>query len=79
LNRQHNDVGTQYRSAIYYTSEAQKKTATAVKAKLEAAKKFNRPITTEITAASKFYSAEDYHQDYLVKNPGGYNCHVLRD
>jgi peptide methionine sulfoxide reductase msrA/msrB len=79
LNRQHNDVGTQYRSAIFYTSEAQKKTAEAVKAKLEAAKKFNRPITTEITKASKFYSAEDYHQKYLVKNPGGYNCHVLRD
>ena len=79
LNRQHNDVGTQYRSAIFYTSEAQKKTAEGVKAKLEQAKKFNRPITTEITAASKFYSAEDYHQKYLVKNPGGYTCHVLRD
>jgi len=79
LNRQHNDVGTQYRSAIFYTSEEQKKTAEAVKTKLEAAKKFNRPITTEITQASKFYSAEDYHQKYLVKNPGGYNCHVLRD
>lgn len=79
LNRQHNDVGTQYRSAIFYTSEAQKQTAESVKAKLEAAKKFNRPITTEITQASKFYPAEDYHQNYLVKNPGGYNCHVLRD
>ena len=79
LNRQHNDVGTQYRSAIFYTSEEQKKTAESVKAKLEQAKKFNRPITTEIAAASKFYSAEDYHQKYLVKNPGGYTCHVLRD
>lgn len=79
LNRQHNDVGTQYRSAIFYTSEGQKKIAESVKAKLEQAKKFNRPITTEITAASKFYSAEDYHQKYLVKNPGGYTCHVLRD
>lgn len=79
LNRQHNDVGTQYRSAIFYTSEAQKQTAESVKAKLEAAKKFNRPITTEITQASKFYPAEEYHQNYLVKNPGGYNCHVLRD
>jgi peptide methionine sulfoxide reductase msrA/msrB len=79
LNRQHNDVGTQYRSAIFYTSEEQKKTAESVKAKLEAAKKFKRPITTEIARASKFYPAEDYHQDYLVKNPGGYNCHVLRD
>jgi len=79
LNRQHNDVGTQYRSAIFYTSEAQKLTAERVKAKLEAEKKFNRPITTEISPASKFYSAEEYHQKYLVKNPGGYNCHVLRD
>lgn len=79
LNRQHNDIGTQYRSAIFYTSDEQKQTAERVKAKLEAAKKFNRPITTEITAASKFYSAEEYHQKYLVKNPGGYTCHVLRD
>ena len=79
LNRQHNDVGTQYRSAIFYTSEAQKQTAARVKAQREKSGKFNRPITTEITAATKFYSAEDYHQKYLVKNPGGYTCHVLRD
>lgn len=79
LNRQHNDVGTQYRSAIFYLSEEQKKTAETVKAKLEAAKKFNRPITTEITKATAFYPAEAYHQKYLVKNPGGYNCHILRD
>jgi len=79
LNRQHNDVGTQYRSAIFYTSEAQKKTAQSVKAKWDKSGKFSRPITTEITAASKFYSAEDYHQKYLAKNPGGYTCHILRD
>src|SRR5689334_12671088 len=79
LNRQHNDVGTQYRSAIFYTSEAQKKTAEAVKAKWDKSGKFNRPITTEITAAEKFYSAEEYHQKYLVNHPGGYTCHVLRD
>src|SRR5690349_8949311 len=78
LNRQHNDVGTQYRSAIFYTSDAQKKTAESVKARWSASGKFNRPITTEITAAAKFYSAEDYHQKYLVKHPGGYTCHVLR-
>ncbi len=78
LNRQHNDVGTQYRSAIFYTSEAQKKTAESVKAKWDKSGKFS-PITTEITAASKFYSAEDYHQKYLAKNPGGYTCHILRD
>lgn len=79
LNRQHNDVGTQYRSAIFYTNDQQKKVAETVIASLEAAKKFKRPITTEVTAASKFYSAEAYHQKYLIKNPGGYNCHVLRD
>jgi len=79
LNRQHNDVGTQYRSAIFYSNEEQKKTAERVRATLDAAKKFKRPITTEITAAARFYPAEDYHQKYLVKNPGGYNCHVLRD
>src|ERR1041385_412292 len=72
LNRQHNDVGTQYRSAIFYTTEAQKKTAESVKARWDKSGKFKRPITTEITAAGKFYSAEDYHQKYLVKHPGGY-------
>jgi peptide methionine sulfoxide reductase msrA/msrB len=79
LNRQHNDIGTQYRSAIFYTSEAQKKTAEAVKAKWDKSGKFSRPVTTEITAAGKFYPAEEYHQKYLVKHPGGYTCHVLRD
>jgi peptide methionine sulfoxide reductase msrA/msrB len=79
LNRQHNDVGTQYRSAIFYTSEAQKQTAQRVKEQWEKSGKFSRPITTEITAAGKFYSAEEYHQKYLVKHPGGYTCHVLRD
>jgi methionine-S-sulfoxide reductase len=77
LNRQHNDVGTQYRSAIFYTSEAQKEIAERVKT--EQAGNFKKPIVTEISAASIFYSAEAYHQDYLVKNPGGYNCHVLRN
>ena len=79
LNRQHNDVGTQYRSAIFYANEEQKKTAERVKAAWDKSGKFSRPITTEITAAGKFYSAEEYHQKYLVKHPGGYTCHVLRD
>ncbi len=79
LNRQHNDVGTQYRSAIFFTSDEQKKTAERVKDHWEKSKKFSRPITTEITKATAFYSAEDYHQKYLVKHPGGYTCHVLRD
>ena len=79
LNRQHNDVGTQYRSAIFFTSEEQRKTAESVKTRMTEAKKFKRPITTEITGASKFYPAEEYHQKYLIKNPGGYTCHILRD
>lgn len=79
LNRQHNDVGTQYRSAIFYTSEAQKETAQRIKDQWEKSGKFSRPITTEIIAAGKFYPAEEYHQKYLVKHPGGYTCHVLQD
>jgi peptide methionine sulfoxide reductase msrA/msrB len=79
LDRQHNDVGTQYRSAIFYSSDAQKLTAEQVKEKWDKSDKFNRPIVTEITAAGAFYSAEEYHQKYLVKHPGGYTCHVLRD
>jgi peptide methionine sulfoxide reductase msrA/msrB len=78
LNQQHNDIGTQYRSAIFYTSEEQKQTAERVKTRWDKSGKFKRPITTEIAAASKFYPAEDYHQDYLIKHPGGYTCHVLR-
>lgn len=79
LNRQHNDVGTQYRSAIFYTSDAQRQTAERVKTTVDKSGRFKRPIVTEITAASEFYPGEDYHQKYLVKNPGGYNCHILRD
>jgi len=79
LNRQHNDMGTQYRSAIFYTSEAQKQAASRVKEQAEKSGKWKRPIVTEITKAGEFYPAEDYHQKYLINNPGGYNCHVLRD
>jgi peptide methionine sulfoxide reductase msrA/msrB len=78
-NRQHNDVGTQYRSAIFYLTEEQKQTAEQVKAKFDKSGRFKRPIVTEITKASPFYPAEEYHQKYLVKNPGGYTCHVLQD
>lgn len=79
LNRQGNDVGTQYRSAIFYNSPEQQATATAVKARVDASGKWPRPITTEITAASTWYSAEKYHQDYLQKNPNGYTCHWIRE
>lgn len=79
LNRQHNDVGTQYRSAIFFTSESQRATAERVKATFDASGRFKRPIVTEITAATPFHPAEEYHQNYLLKNPNGYNCHILRD
>ena len=77
MNRQHNDIGTQYRSAIFYTTDIQKQTAEEVKKTYGASGKFSKPIVTEITKATEFYKAEDYHQDYLIKNPDGYNCHIL--
>jgi peptide methionine sulfoxide reductase msrA/msrB len=78
-NRQGNDVGTQYRSAIFVSSEQQRATAEAVKQRVGASGKWKRPIVTEIASAGAFTPAEDYHQDYLEKHPGGYTCHYLRD
>ncbi len=78
-NQQGNDKGTQYRSAIFYTNEKQKDAAEVAIVKLEKNGKWKRPIVTEIIKASDFYKGEDYHQDYLQKNPGGYTCHFLRD
>jgi peptide methionine sulfoxide reductase msrA/msrB len=79
LNRQENDKGTQYRSEIFYTSEEQKKTAEQVIARVTASKKWKDPIVTKVTAATEFYKAEDYHQEYLKKNPNGYRCHFMRE
>ena len=79
LNRPGNDVGTQYRSAIFYNSGEQRVTAEVVKARVDASGKWKRPVVTEIAEASTWYPAEGYHQDYLQKNPGGYTCHWLRD
>jgi methionine-S-sulfoxide reductase len=79
LNRQDHDIGDQYRSAIFYTSESQKEIAEKVKRRVDQSGKWKRPIVTEITNATKFYPAEEMHQDYLEKNPGGYNCHILRE
>ncbi len=72
-NRQFCDGGSQYRSAIFYTSESQKKQALASKKSLDDSKFFKQPIVTEITAATEFYPAEDYHQNYHSKNPIRYN------
>ncbi len=77
-NRQGNDAGTSYRSAIFYLNEKQKKTAENLIAEIEASKKWPGPIVTEIILASDFWSAEKEHQDYLLKNPGGYTCHWIR-
>lgn len=78
-NRQGNDIGTQYRSVIFYHSDAQLRTAQKVKAEVDASKRWKNPIVTEIVPAQPFYSAEAEHQDYLKRNPGGYTCHYLRD
>src|SRR6478752_7297337 len=72
-DRQGNDVGPQYRSAIFATSLEQREAAERVKKRVDASHKWPRPLVTQITDASAFTVAEDYHQDYLVKNPGGYS------
>jgi peptide-methionine (S)-S-oxide reductase len=69
LNRQGADVGTQYRSAIFYHDEDQKKTAEDLIKDLNAQKIWDRPIVTEVTKLDKFYMAEDYHQEYFARNP----------
>jgi peptide methionine sulfoxide reductase msrA/msrB len=79
MNRQGNDVGTSYRSAIFYLDERQKAVAEKVKAEVNASGKWKSPVVTEITAAGPYWKAEDYHQDYLQKDPNGYTCHWLRD
>lgn len=75
LNRQGPDVGAQYRSAIFYHTPEQKRAAEESKARLGASGRFRRPVVTEITEASTFYPAEDYHQRYLEKR-GLASCHV---
>ena len=77
-NRQGNDIGTQYRSAIFYVDEAQRRTAHEVIAKVDQSGFWKKKVVTEVVAASPFTPAETYHQDYLQKNPGGYTCHFLR-
>lgn len=77
-DRQGNDMGSQYRSAIFCTNSAQSIVAERVKKMVAASGKWKAPIVTEIVPAQKFYPAEDYHQDYLQKNPSGYTCHYIR-
>jgi peptide-methionine (S)-S-oxide reductase len=78
-NRQGNDVGPQYRSAVFYHDEEQKQLAEEYKRKLDESGAFRAPIVTEITKFTKFYPAEDYHQDYFRLNPRqGYCAFVIR-
>ena len=78
-DQQGNDIGSQYRSAIFYLNDAQRETAIKKIKEWNESGKWKKPIVTEVTQASAFYSAEEYHQDYLEKNPGGYTCHFYRD
>lgn len=79
LNQQGNDKGTQYRSAIFYTDNKQKQIAEEVIKEVNYSGKWRKPVVTTLEKFSKFTYAEEYHQDYLQKNPGGYTCHFIRD
>jgi methionine-S-sulfoxide reductase len=78
MNQQGNDIGTQYRSAIFVTSAEQRSIAEAIKAKVDRSGLWPAPLVTQIADAGPFAVAEDSHQDYLVKNPAGYTCHFMR-
>ena len=77
-NRQGNDRGPEYRSAIFVSNEEQKRIAEEVIREVDASGKWNNKVVTQVVPAATWYPAEEYHQDYLQKNPGGYTCHYLR-
>jgi peptide-methionine (S)-S-oxide reductase len=77
-NRQGNDRGTSYRSAIFYLNDEQKKTANELIEEMTASKKWPGTIVTEVVPAGHFWDAEAEHQDYLQKYPNGYTCHYIR-
>ncbi len=77
LNRQGNDVGTSYRSAIFYQNEEEKKQAEDFIKVVDASGRWGAPVVTTLEPFKAFYEAEEYHQDYLQKNPGGYTCHAI--
>lgn len=77
-NRQGNDLGTSYRSAIFYLSEEQRQTAAELIAAMDASGKWPGKIVTELVPAGDFWDAEEEHQDYLQKHPNGYTCHWVR-
>lgn len=77
LNQQGNDVGTSYRSAIFYSTEEEKKEGEDFINLVNKSKRWKGPVVTTLEPFVKFYPAEDYHQDYLQKNPKGYTCHAI--
>jgi peptide-methionine (S)-S-oxide reductase len=77
-NRQGNDIGSSYRSAIFYTSEEQKRVGEDTIADVDASGIWPRKLVTEVVPASDFWEAEPEHQDYLLRNPDGYTCHFVR-
>lgn len=77
LNRQGNDVGTSYRSAIFYSNEEEKREAEDFIELVNQSKRWKGPVVTTLEPLKTFYKAEEYHQDYLQKNPDGYTCHAV--
>lgn len=77
LNRQGNDVGESYRSAIFYQDEEELQQAKDFIKIVDDSKRWEAPVVTTLEPFTKFWPAEDYHQDYLQKNPGGYTCHAI--
>ena len=78
LNRQGNDIGTQYRSVIFYVNDEQQRTAEEVIRTVDRSGQWGAMVVTEVTPFKEFFRAEECHQKYLVKNPGGYTCHSIR-
>lgn len=77
LNQQGNDKGTSYRSAIFYANDEEKKEAEEFIKIVDDSKRWNAPVVTTLEPLTTFWLAEEHHQDYLVKHPGGYTCHAI--
>jgi peptide-methionine (S)-S-oxide reductase len=77
LNRQGNDIGSSYRSAVFYGNEEEKQEAADFIEIVNASGRWKAPVVTTLEPLKQFYAAEDYHQDYLQKNPAGYTCHLV--
>jgi len=78
VDQQGNDLGSSYRSAIFYQNEEEKLTAEEIISIVDASKKWDNKVVTTLEPYATFWKAEEYHQDYLVKKPNGYTCHYLR-